>query len=234
MIGYVNQLVDYYTGKKKAAQSVPASLFFRKGEENMGIVGLPFDLFISEKHKLSFKVGDHPLQNGSTISDHVHQELQEVTIEGMFSNFSMNGWNRKKAQPIEFAENYAETDYFDAESKPAVPNTALENLEKLRDLAKKKEPVRLVCSLDVYPKMIITDISYDRDEKSGSSVRFTVSLREIITVDLKRTVSSFDYPYNPKKANDRKVAAEVASGKRSMEELSADELAALADVEVAL
>ena len=83
MIGYIEKAADYFSDSRpKKAQSVPASLFWR--EEGLGIhhgdsklTYMPFNLFISEKHSLKFRVSDHPLQDGSTISDHVHQEMQE-------------------------------------------------------------------------------------------------------------------------------------------------------------
>lgn len=235
MIGYAEQLKDFFNGKKeKSAQSIPASLFFRKSEKNMGIEGLPFDLFISESHKLSFKVSDHPLQDGSTISDHVHRELQEVTIEGLFTNYTLN--NERRNEPLKFRDDYGEVDEPTEDvwtKKPIVQNRALKQLEKLRELANAREPVRLVCSLDIYPKMIITDIAYDRDAKSGSAVKFSVTLREIVTVNLATAVSSYG---NTKEqmdsANARMTAAKVSSGKRIGDVIDADELAKLLNVEV--
>lgn len=234
MIGYVSQIYDAATRKEKAAQSVPASLFFRNDEKNMGIDGLPFDLFISEKHRLSFKVSDHPLQNGCTISDHVQRELQDVTIEGMFSNHSVNRDDVPR-EAIEFDSEYGTTDVLNDkwQNPKPLPNTALQKLEKLRELASKKEPVRLVCSLDIYPKMVITDVSYERDAKSGSSVRFTITLREIVTVDLKYSTSSYNFsPEQIKSMNDKIIASQVNSGNKAGEIKDANELAKLLKVEV--
>lgn len=234
MIGNVSNANEIFT--PKVAQPIPASLFFRKGE-NMGISEMlkgssdyrhfPFDLFISEKHRLSFKVGDHPLQNGCVVSDHVTRELQEVTIEGLFTNHPMN--KSGSASKVTFASEYGESVV-----KDTVSNTALARFDELKALAKKMEPVRLVTSLEVYPKMIITSIDYDRNEKSGSSIRFTMTLREINIVSLK--TAKTDYYFSPesmKDANARLIAAAVKSGKRSADEKAADEMAQLLKVEVA-
>lgn len=226
MIGYVNKLTSYFDGTKpKTAQTVPASLFFRK-TESMGIAGLPFDLFISEKHALSFKVGEHPLQNGATVSDHVQQELQEVTIEGMFTNHPIGNASGTDSK-VKFEDDFASQDV-----RSSVTNVALEKLESLRALAKKKEPVRLVCSLDIYPKMVITGLEYERDKDSGNAIRFSVTLREVNIVSLKASVSSYVWkPDDMSTVNNRIAASKAKAGKRSPEEIEAAKLRKLMEVE---
>lgn len=229
MIGYIEKAVDYDSRPKKA-QSVPASLFWR--EEGLGIhhgdsklTYMPFNLFISEKHSLKFRVSDHPLQDGSTISDHVHQELQECTVEGMFTNHPMRKLD--EVNEVKFKDEYATS-----EVKPTVSNTALANFEKLKLLAKQRKPVRLVCSLEIYPKMVITGIDYDRDSKSGSSIRFTMTLRELKTVSLKATTGTYNFqPESLVTANDKLIASEKKVGKRTAEEIAADEAKALLNME---
>ena len=226
MIGYIEKAVDYFQDNRpKKAQSVPASLFWR--EEGLGIhhgdsklTYMPFNLFISEKHSLKFRVSDHPLQDGSTISDHVHQEMQECTIEGMFTNHPMR--KLEEVNEVKFKDEYATS-----EVKPTVSNTALANFEKLKLLAKQRKPVRLVCSLEIYPKMVITGIDYDRDSKSGSSIRFTMTLRELKTVSLKATTGTYNFqPESLVTANDKMIASEKKVGKRTAEEISAEKAAA--------
>ena len=237
MIGYIEKAVDYFQDKRpKKAQSVPASLFWR--EEGMGIFydktsksvndmltsgtskleAMPFNLFISEKHSLKFRVSEHPLQDGSTISDHVHKELREVTVEGMFSNHPMR--KLEETNEVKFKDEYATS-----EVKPSVTNTALAKFEALKRLADLRRPVRLVCSLEIYPKMVITAIDYDRDSKSGSSIRFTMTLRELKTVTLKATTGTYNFqPGDLVTANDKLIAAEKNAGKRTAEEATAEDM----------
>lgn len=237
MIGYIEKAVEYFQdARPKKAQSVPASLFWR--EEGMGIFydktsksvndmltsgttkleAMPFNLFISEKHSLKFRVSEHPLQDGSTISDHVHKELREVTIEGMFTNHPMR--KLEETNEVKFKDEYATS-----EVKPSVTNTALAKFEALKRLAELRKPVRLVCSLEIYPKMVITAIDYDRDSKSGSSIRFTMTLRELKTVSLKATTSTYEFqPGDLVTANDKLIAAEKNAGKRTAEEVKADQM----------
>ena len=224
MIGYIEKAVDYFQDNRpKKAQSVPASLFWR--EEGLGIhhgdskvTDVACNLKITKKHSLKFRVSDHPLQDGSTISDHVHQEMQECTVEGMFTNHPLR--KLEEVNEVKFKDEYATSDV-----KPTVSNTALANFEKLKLLAKQRKPVRLVCSLEIYPKMVITGIDYDRDSKSGSSIRFTMTLRELKTVSLKATTGTYNFqPEELKTANDKMIASEKKVGKRTAEEATADKM----------
>ena len=227
MIGYVNKAIDYFSDSKpKKAQSVPASLFYR--EEGLGLFSLdksgkvlnhlPFNLFISEDHEINFRVSEHPLQDGSTVTDHVHREPYKVTVEGMFTNHPLKKF--EETNEVKLKDEYATS-----EVRSTLSNTALANFEKVKELAKKREPVRLVCSLEVYPKMIVTSIKATRDSKSGSSIRFTMTLQEIKTVSLKTVTMSYSFqPEDMVTANDKMIAAEMKLGKRTPTEIEADQL----------
>lgn len=245
MIGYIEKAVEFFQdARPKKAQSVPASLFWR--EEGMGIFydktsknvsdmltsgktkleAMPFNLFISEKHSLKFRVSEHPLQDGATISDHVHRELREVTIEGMFTNHPMR--KLEEINKVTFKDEYATT-----EVKPTVTNTALAKFDALKRLADLRKPVRLVCSLEIYPQMVITSIDYDRDSKSGSSIRFTMTLRELKTVSLKATTGTYNFqPESLVTANDKLIAAEKNAGKRTAEEVKAEQMRQIMNMEI--
>lgn len=243
MIGAIKQIDAYLNPEKPMqAQSVPASLFWReggfgifydknnlktpmtvdeaidKGMRRSRIVAMPFNLFISEKNSLKFRVSEHPLQDGSTITDHVHKEMREVTIEGLFTNHPMK---KNVASEVKFRDQYGTQD-----EKQTLSNTALANFNNLKRLALQRIPVRLVCALEIYPKMVITGIDYDRDSKSGSSIRFTMTLRELKTASLKAFKSNYAYtPGSLKTANDLLIAAEKKLGKKTAEFAEAEKIA---------
>lgn len=243
MIGAIKQIDAYLNPEKPMqAQSVPASLFWREGgfgifydknnlktpmtvdeaiDKGMGrsrIVAMPFNLFISEKNSLKFRVSEHPLQDGTTITDHVHKEMREVTIEGLFTNHPMK---KNVASEVKFRDQYGTQD-----EKQTLSNTALANFNNLKRLALQRIPVRLVCALEIYPKMVITSIDYDRDSKSGSSIRFTMTLRELKTASLKAFKSNYAYtPGSLTTANDLLIAAEKKLGKKTAEFAEAEKIA---------
>ena len=211
MIGWIKQAIE--NGKNYKDVSRRASLFFN---DEMGLETLKFDLFISEDNSIDFKISDHPLQNGCKISDHVTQELRDVTIEGMFTTHPIYEKERNSTVKIDDDNLHVWA---------TMENTALANYKRLEELAMRKEPVRLVTSLVTYPKMIISGIKSKRDERSGESVRFTMRLREVVTVTLKKIQDSYVYnPESMKLETDKIVAPSSNSGRKPADEKASDEL----------
>lgn len=238
MIGYLDK-ISRMTNKKEAVTR-PASLFIRD-DEDMGIIGFPFDLFISEDHDLKFNVSDHPIQNGCVISDHVQQELRSVSIEGMFTNHPI--WKKMgmykdkdvKVNRILGTVNTESEDNVSIDGIMQLDNRARSKYEALEALAKRKKPVRLVTSLVVYPQMIITSIKAKRDPKSGESVQFSMDLREIEMVTLQEVSESYVYsPPNMDDIRNRLLAQKVNNGKQAEIKKKVDELYKMVDPEWAL
>lgn len=50
---------------------------------------LVVDGFVHEAHTLTSKITEHPIESGSSIADHVHQEPFALAIEGIISNTPM-------------------------------------------------------------------------------------------------------------------------------------------------
>lgn len=195
MIGIINKALA--EGHK--AQPLQASLFART---DMGIENFPFDLFIDESHGLDFNISEHPLQDGTVITDHVSQKLRICKISAMFTNHSVS-------------KNIGNTDIIDIEgyeNAELMENVALERYTALEDLAKKRLPVRLVTSLVVYPKMIIKQIKAARNEKDGERIKFSMVLSEFKTVELFSV--STDVTYGSKSMSDSvsRLTATVKKG----------------------
>ena len=193
MIGLINNIL----AENHEAQPLCASLFART---DMGIEGIDFDLFIDEGHSLDFKISEHPLQDGCVITDHVTQQLRTCKINAMFTNHSVRGniGNRDEIS-IEGYEN----------AKP-IENVALKKFQDLEELAKRREPVRLVTSLVVYPKMLIKQIKAGRGPSDGESIKFSMTLVEFKTVKLFSVSTDFVYQNGSIKDAISKLTASVS------------------------
>jgi len=195
MIGLIQKA--YMEGHR--ALPLTASLFART---DMGIENFPFDLYIDESHGLDFKISEHPLQDGAVITDHVTQQLRQCKITGMFTNHSVRR-NRGNTETISIAG------YEDAQP---LENVARQKYTDLEDLAKRREPVRLVTSLIAYPKMLIKSIKTRRDDKSGESIKFTMTLTEFKTVQLFNVSSDLVYGQGSMKEAVDRLTANVKKG----------------------
>lgn len=170
-------LIDKFTGEDIPPKVVQSSLFYR--DEGFGLEDLKFDLLIDESHSLDFDIPEHAVENGSSISDHVCERLRSVQITGLFTNHPIGG--KKSGYVNEDGTVNEEPDEVSVDGAEGRGNIALANFEKLKEIARRRKPVRLVTSLEVYEEMVFESIPYSRGPDDGESIKFTAKLREVRT-----------------------------------------------------
>ena len=170
-------LIDKFTREDIPPKVVQSSLFFR--DEGFGLEDLKFDLLIDESHSLDFDIPEHAVENGSSISDHVCERLRSVQITGLFTNHPIGG--KKSGYVNEDGTVNEEPDEVSVDGAEGRGNIALANFEKLKEIARRRKPVRLVTSLEVYEEMVFESIPYSRGPEDGESIKFTAKLREVRT-----------------------------------------------------
>ena len=170
-------LIDRFTSEDMPPKVMQSSLFFR--DEGFGLEELKFDLLIDESHSLDFDIPEHAVENGSSISDHVCERLRSVQITGMFTNHPIG--SKKSGYVNEDGTVNEEPDEVSVDGAEGRGNIALANFEKLKEIARRRKPVRLVTSLEVYEEMVFESIPYSRGPDDGESIKFTAKLREVRT-----------------------------------------------------
>lgn len=170
-------LIDKFSSEDIPPKVVQSSLFFR--DEGFGLEELKFDLLIDESHSLDFDIPEHAVENGSSISDHVCERLRSVQITGLFTNHPIGG--KKSGYVNEDGTVNEEPDEVSVDGAEGRGNIALANFEKLKEIARRRKPVRLVTSLEVYEEMVFESIPYSRGPDDGESIKFTAKLREVRT-----------------------------------------------------
>ena len=126
-----------------------------------------FDFVFSAEHKMNLKPTEHPVQSGSSITDHSIMQPDEVILEigmsdtasGAGSNYSVNGY------------------------------------QMLRAIMQKREPLTLTTRLNTYRDMLITSISAPDDVNTMFALKASIYLQQIkiatvATVSVQQTVSS--------------------------------------------
>ena len=170
-------LIDKFSSEDMPPKVMQSSLFFR--DEGFGLEELKFDLLIDESHSLDFEIPEHAVENGSSISDHVCERLRSVQITGLFTNHPIGG--KKSGYVNEDGTVNEEPDEVSVDGVEGRGNIALANFEKLKEIARRRKPVRLVTSLEVYEEMVFESIPYSRGPDDGESIKFTAKLREVRT-----------------------------------------------------
>lgn len=213
MIGFVRQIAGFFEDKPSPSV-MQGSLFFQ--DEQFGLSELPFDLLVDESHELEFDIADHAVENGSAVSDHVSERLRTVSVTGMFTNHPIGS---AQAYVDENGEIVEEPDIINVEGRQAVTNTSRERLEKLKEIARRRNPIRLVTSLEVYERMVIESVSFDRGPDDGESVKFTMKLREVRTArtQTKTVEATWNPPDPPKQETEpqKKMSKKKNKGKVS-------------------
>ena len=193
----------------KQPKLVPASLFYR--DEDFGIGSIPFDLLVDESHSLEFDISEHTVEGGSSVSDHVQPRLRRVQVNGLFTNHSIDGrksgyvnyGSEKQDGSIEIS---TKPDVVEIDGVQGVGNDALDMMfEAVKELARSRETVRVVTSLEVYPEMVFESLKYARGPEDGESIKFTAELREIKTAEVETTFR--DGVWNPPQPKDLSTEA---------------------------
>ncbi len=133
------------------------------------IAELVLDASIEETHLLKSKVTKFPVENGSTTTDHIFNEPEELTIKGFVSNHPLNAASNVPSNTTPPVRR-AQAAYFD--------------LVRIRD---KRQPVSIVTGLVNYSNMALESLSVPRNSQTGDGLEFTavfVKINKVNTVTI--------------------------------------------------
>ena len=218
MISAIGAIAQAIVGRFEP--TVPVSLFYRADGWSVGEISL--DLILTETHSLNAVVTQHPVQDGSTISDHITILPRSGTMRVLVSNFSLS--TAKGDARADWDEIY---DQGEAAQK-SLPNRAEEAWKKLKDLVKKRELVKVVTSLEVYEDVALTRVETTRDGDTGDALEIDIDYEQVTKVKLKETkVTVQVQPRDMKSTINQKSAVQVNSGQKVGTEATAVEEAQL-------
>jgi hypothetical protein len=133
------------------------------------IGGYFFDAFLRVEHSSSLKITSHPVQSGANISDHAYMEPVTLVMEvGMSDAMDSLIPNQFKG--------------FDTKSVTAY--------NVLTDLQESRVPFEVHTRLKHYTNMLIENISTADDFKTMNGLRCTVTMKQILLVDVAKTTVS--------------------------------------------
>ncbi|MBX4266535.1 phage baseplate protein [Clostridium estertheticum] len=130
---------------------------------NTSIGDFVFDAYFSIDHETNLTITEQPVQTGASISDHAYMEANQVTFDIGMSDVM------KSIVDGQFSDN-------DSRSISAY-NT-------LRKLQSQRLPIQVVTRLATYENMLIATISTPDDKNTTNGLRVTVTLQQIIVVQV--------------------------------------------------
>lgn len=138
---------------------LPLQLFFRNNRD-YGVGSITFDLILTENHNFSNEVTQYNVENGSVISDHIRNNLENGSLSGLISNFTLRKYG-------------------------LFTNRAQDAFDEFVRLWKEKTLVTIVTVMRVYDDVAITNVSVDRSGDTGEAIVLNVSFQKVKQVSLK-------------------------------------------------
>ena len=164
----------------------PLSLLFGASPRR-GRVGLvEFDATVRELHTKESEITDHPIEDGSVITDHVRTRPDAIEINGVVSD-----------TPIVFRASLAAFSPLTDDNSPAQNRVEIAYAE-LNRIQDEGEQVDVFTTLREYTGMVIHSSSVPRDARLGNSLDVTLRLRQITVAETERV----DAPVPVTKANE--------------------------------
>ena len=130
------------------------SLLFGKKYQKGKIGSVELDVTMREDHRYSSRVTNYPVEEGSTLSDHIINEPAEITLEGIVTD-----------SPLSILSFF---------------NRSVDAFNQFVEIHEKRELVTVVTGLKIYPNMAITSLNVPRDLRTGQSLKFTIELQNVI------------------------------------------------------
>ena len=143
-----------------------ANLFFKRNKRyglKSDFGSITFDILVNERHAFNNDVSVHDIENGSELTDHIRNQLEQGSFTGLITNFSVK---------TGFIRTNRGQDAFDL----------------IYELWQKKTLVTITTVMKTYTNMAITSIGIARSEGTGDAIVLDISFRKVNQVRLRTTV----------------------------------------------
>jgi hypothetical protein len=177
----------------RLSSAVPqqASLIYTPRPFKVGSIEL--EVAALETHTATSEPTQNPIESGANITDHVRQNPDEVTLEAVVSDATLDkdGGSTK--------ENYSQRVY-----------------EELLAIKEKGEAVTLVTSLRNYENMVMTRLVVPRDVNRMNAVYVSMTFKQIKTATLQTAPAPKVAKANKPKNNGKKPTKTTRKQDKSM------------------
>lgn len=187
------------------------SLIFGQKDKGVTVGLVRMDASLEETHDKSVAVTEHPIEDGSNITDHIRTMPEQINITGMVSN-----------TPIVFLASTRAPSPIKGKNRSR--DRVKTAYEELRRIMNKGERVTVVTSLRKYENMVLQNLTVSRNVQLGNVLHADMTLREIQIAE----TSSVPLPKPEGKGNESEVnrgtqsktAADAANSVKASDKIS--------------
>lgn len=150
----------------------------------IGPLTIEFDATTRETHTSATSPTEHPVEDGSVVSDHAIDQPDELELEGMITNTPVLALASQRSRSVLGGP---------ASARANDANAELDRLMKTKTLVEAETVLR------TYTSMLIVSKSVTRDKNTGQILAVVVRLRQFRTATVEATeapepVSTIDAP----------------------------------------
>jgi hypothetical protein len=142
---------------------------------NKSIEGFVIDAFLAEHYSFSNSVTEIPVEDGSSINDHVTEVSDEISVKAFIGKAEFVKWEGEYPK--------SQDDITEADPKARIIN-AYQTLLKLK---RDRQPVEVAMGLDTFSDMIITSFEIERDVRTGADLPFDMTFKKLNKVKSEAT-----------------------------------------------
>lgn len=170
------------------------------------VISVVLDASITEMHTLANTVTDHPVEQGSNVTDHSRPEPDRVQLDCLVSNTPLSQQQQTRAIQAQGGLTFQSTAA--APTKiGAVDGRAQTVYGQLRQLRDNGILCKVVTQLRTYDSMAIESIGAPRDSKTFDALRFSIQFKQVRVVQNKLTRVAV--------AKDLRVGSKVKTGNQT-------------------
>lgn len=122
---------------------------------------IEFDVVTSESHKAQSSATNHPIEDGSAISDHVMLDPATLDVTGIISR-----------HPVMYGASMSQSPTRDADA-----------YEALQTMHASRTPMTVTTSLGVYENMVMTSLEVSRDLSTATAIVARMSFIRVQIVE---------------------------------------------------
>jgi len=149
------------------------SFTYPKTTKSIG--GFEIDVMLDEHYSYGNKITELPLEDGCVVSDHVVEEVDEISIRAFIGMAKMAAWEGPLPE--------TEADIPREDPKARI----LQKYNELLRLKRGRQPVTVVTGLGTFPSMVISKFEIDRDVETGADLSFDMSFKRVKIVKSETT-----------------------------------------------
>jgi len=149
------------------------SFSYQKTPKSIG--GFEIDVMLDEHYSYGNTVTEFPLEDGCIVSDHVVEEVDEISIQAFIGMAKMAAWEG----PV--PESDADIPKEDPKAR------VLQKYNELLRLKRDRQPIAVVTGLGTFPSMVITKFEIPRNVETGADLHFDMTFKRVKVVKSETT-----------------------------------------------